>query len=195
MLTIQSGLFRSRIIKNAPKGVVIRPILGRIKQSLFDIIRFQCRGAKFLDLYAGTGSVGLEALSNGAQDVCFVENNPRCIKTIQKNITLLGVQDRSVVLHRDIVKGLFLSGKNYDIIFMGPPYKDERKVMLALTGPTLSIIAGEKLCAAHGIIVAQHHIKEPVEDAIAGFKRVRKEKYGDSMLSFFKTAERMDTGA
>ena len=143
-------------------------------------------GAAFLDLYAGTGSVGLEALSRGAAQATFVDKNPLCLSVIRQNLSKLQFFERARVIRAD-ARELAVAGGPFDLVFMGPPYHDEKWNALHLVYPTLDAIARGGILKEGGLIVAQHHAKE----VIAGrppWELVRQEEYGDSRLSFFKHA-------
>jgi 16S rRNA (guanine966-N2)-methyltransferase len=185
-LRIQSGESRGRKLKSPPKHVLVRPILARIRKSLFDIIRMRLRGARFLDLYAGTGTVGLEALSNGAASTVFVEAEKACCKVIRDNMARMGMEDRGEVLQGDVTRGLRWVGGSFDFIFMGPPYKTEDKTALALTVPTLARIEEASLLASGGWVIGQHHKKEPLAGLSPTWEMFRQNVYGDSILSFFR---------
>lgn len=186
---IIAGQFRGRRVLSLPKTSGVRPISGRIKQSLFDILRPRIRGSNFLDLFAGTGSVGLEACSRGAQHVVFVDSSPASVKVIERNLEHLGLS--CPVIRCDVLSGLSFvrrqtpNAEGFDLIFLGPPYKDELKRPLRLVKPALENIQQASLLAPGGWVIAQHHLKEPVSGA-AGLQMFRQEKYGDSYLSFFK---------
>ncbi len=187
-IKIIAGEARGKSILTLPgDDLSVRPILVRIKKSLFDIIWPKLDGAFFLDLFAGTGAVGLEALSRGARKVFFVELEQKSIDLIRKNLEKLGWLDRAEILNFDVTKGLDLIKQRFDVIFMGPPYKDAQKKPLALTGITLSNIISAEILAEGGWIIAQHHIKEPIT-APEALMEFRSEKYGDSVLSFYKKA-------
>ncbi len=142
-------------------------------------------GRRFLDLYAGTGSVGLEALSQGASLVVFVESNRICVQTIEDNLKRLGWADRAKVYHRDVTQGLSYLDQEFDVIFMGPPYRDATQSALALTSRTLTVIEAGPILAEGGLVVAQHHAKENL-GSLDPWKLIRQTKYGDSRLSFFE---------
>jgi 16S rRNA (guanine966-N2)-methyltransferase len=186
-LRIQSGLAKGRKLKSPPKDAYVRPILARIKKSLFDILRPCLSGARFLDLYSGTGAVGLEALSQGAASASFVEMDRRLCAVIEANAEVLKKADKIHVHQENVVKGLkWLTNEGpFDIIFLGPPYVDEQKRHLALTAPTLAVIMEAQLLAPNGLIIGQHHKKEPVP-VPEGLDFFRQNKYGDSVLSFFR---------
>jgi len=161
-IRIIAGKLKNREIKGIPKDKEIRPILSRIKKSLFDIIRPKISGAKFLDLYAGTGSVGIEAISRGADLVIFVEVDEKLVRILKKNLERFKIENQVEVYQRDILLGLdwlsdFKGEKFFDIIFIGPPYKEN------LTNKTLELISQSGILKENGIIVAQHHKKEKVE--------------------------------
>ena len=161
-------------------GFTIRPLLSRIKKSLFDILRPEIDNSVFLDLYAGTGNVGIEALSRGAKKAVFVENSRQCVEMIEKNLINCGFSKKAEVLSADITTKLPKFNRKFDIIFIGPPYK------LNLTTKTIEIIDENNLLSNNGWIIAQHHIKEPVAEEIGKFIMLRQKKYGDTMLTFFK---------
>lgn len=164
----------------------VRPILIRIRKSVFDIISPKMKGCRFLDLFAGMGTVGIEALSRSASSAVFVEMDGRCVKLIRDNLKIFSFEDRGRVFQMNVLKNMpFLPGP-FDLIFMGPPYKDEEKNPLKLVAPTLENIDKNNLLAQDGWIIAQHHKKEEMKDVETRFEMFRQEKYGDSFVSFFK---------
>ena len=175
-LKIIAGKFRGRNLETLP-GFKTRPLLSRAKKSLFDILTPKIVDAVFLDLFAGFGSVGIEALSRGAEKVAFVESDGNCIKVIEGNLTKFGILENAEIIQRDAAQPDLLEGK-FDIIFIGPPY---RMKMLAEI-----IKKSEKLLAENGLVVGQHHKKELLAEKIGGLSLYRQEKYGDMRLSFYK---------
>jgi 16S rRNA (guanine(966)-N(2))-methyltransferase RsmD len=183
-IRIIAGEFRGRDIKSFKNDLSIRPLLGRIKKSLFDILRPRLADCDFLDLYAGVGSVGIEALSRGAKYAAFVDLDRKSVKLIKENLDKLGVQGRSDVYGMDALKALSFIKDRFDIVFLGPPYKDSEKKPLFLTSPTLEAISNSGVLKEKGLVVSQHHIKEPV--AVPNrLKPVRREVYGDTVISFY----------
>lgn len=203
MLKIIGGEKKGRLIYS-PKD--IRPILSRIKKSLFDIIKSEILNAIILDLYAGSGAVGLEMLSRGAQYCIFVEKDRYCSKIIGQNIKLLNYENRCYVIVADVLKDLFwvektrrilssLTRKNdteigFDIIFIGAPYvkkiintSDEKKnVLTNFSSPTIKLLYYSNLLKNNKILIVQHSIKENVD--YYKFTLFRQEKYGDTVLTF-----------
>jgi 16S rRNA (guanine(966)-N(2))-methyltransferase RsmD len=139
-----------------------------------------------LDIFAGTGAVGLEALSRGAERIVFVERDQACIKAITRNLAKFGFEAKARICRADVTRGLawlkhYAGPEGYDMIFLGPPYRDQKNVMLSLTGPTLAFISEGELLAKDGIIIAQHHMTEEF-DVPAGYELYRSEKYGDTLV-------------
>jgi len=184
-MRIIGGTAKRRGLKSPSHSLGVRPILARIKKSLFDILRPRVEGSNFLDLYAGSGAVGLEALSRGAQSVTFVDMNPNCLSIIRQNLSKLRLFDRARLVRADIMKGLTFVGGPFDLIFMGPPYHDQAWHALFLTQPTLREIGRHELLSPGGIVIGQHHAKEPMVE-LAGWEMYRQESYGDTKLSFFR---------
>ncbi len=194
-MKIIAGSLRGRVIKSGRKESSCRPISGRIKQSLFDILTPKVVGARFLDLYAGTGAVGIEAMSRGADFAFFIERDKFRVQRISEVLKELGLAagGRVRVFKGDALNDLswvsFRAGVGeYDLIFMGPPYKDSEKRSLAYSDPTLQQVARSGLLAPGGWAVCQHHLKEDVAGPEA-FEMFRRERYGDSYLSFFRRRE------
>ena len=189
-MRIIAGTARGRKLFSVSKKLPVKPISDRIKQSVFDILRPRITGAVFLDLFAGTGNVSMEALSRGALKTVSAEKEIACLKAIKKNAEHLGFNDKATILKADLLKPLawlsaYSEGGGYDIIFMGPPYRDIKNTPLFFTGPVLNQIAESKLLAPKGLIVAQHHKKETftVPETL---QIVREEKYGDTTVHFLE---------
>ena len=189
-MRIIAGSARGRKIFSVSKHLPVKPISDRIKQSVFDIIRPRIPGAMMLDLFAGTGNVSLEALSRGAMRTVMVDREPACIKNIHRNLEHLGFADRAKVLRGDVLKPLdyllaYSDNEGYDIIFMGPPYRDINNKMLAFSEPSLKNVAEARLLAPNGIIILQTHKTE--EFAVPETLEIyRVEKYGDTLVHFLR---------
>ena len=184
-IKVIAGLARGRSIKSFKDDLSVRPILARIKKSLFDILRNDLPDCHFLDLYAGTGAVGIEAVSRGAKHTVFVDADSKCVNIIKENLKHLNFEDKASVYQINILGGLGgLKGK-FDIVFMGVPYKDKNKLPLFLVGPTLDMVTKADLLKDSSLIIAQHHKKEDVVSNDK-FEVVREERYGDTVISFLK---------
>jgi 16S rRNA (guanine966-N2)-methyltransferase len=183
-MRIIGGQSKRRFLKAPSAAQGVRPILARIRKSLFDILGARIPDSAFLDLYAGSGIVGIEALSRGALSATFVDRNPHCLTVVRKNLAQLGLLDRARLVRADASKAPFGLGGPFDIIFLGPPYHDEKWRELKLTNPTLRSIASAGILKDSGWVIGQHHKKELVS-APNGWTLFRQEDYGDSKLSFF----------
>ena len=192
-MRIIAGTARGRRIFSVSKNLPVKPISDRMKQSLFDILRPRVPGAKMLDLFAGTGSVSLEALSRGALKTVMVDKEPACIKNIHRNLAHLGFEDRARVLKGDVLKPLdwllaYSDNDGYDIIFMGPPYRDINNKMLSFSQTALKNVADARLLASNGIVVIQTHKTEQFDIPVS-LEVFRTEKYGDTLVRFLRAAQ------
>ena len=178
-MQIIAGSAKGRKLKSLP-GLATRPILARIKKSLFDILVLRLANCRFLDLYAGTGAVGIEALSRGADKAVFVEKAPEAVKIIRDNLTMTGLAVRGQVLPGNVFDMIRNLGQKFDLIFVGPPYK------LGVTMDTIKAISQNDLLEQEGWIIAQHHHKEPTTILAGNLEMFRQEKYGDTRLSFYR---------
>ncbi|MDL2258248.1 16S rRNA (guanine(966)-N(2))-methyltransferase RsmD [Eubacteriales bacterium OttesenSCG-928-K08] len=163
-----------------PKNSPTRPTLARVKESLFGILQFRLPGASVLDLYAGSGNLGLEALSRGAAFAVFNDLDRECALVIQKNIETFGFSSRTKVLCMDAKRAIsFLSGQAFDIIFLDPPY-------VKGAGDILKSLFESKLVAPDGLVVVEHALGSPPEGQPGLFERVDARKYGDTGLCFYE---------
>jgi 16S rRNA (guanine(966)-N(2))-methyltransferase RsmD len=191
-LRVLAGSLRGRTL-SSPATPWLRPLSGRIKKSLFDILTPRLPGAAFLDLFSGSGAIGIEALSRGARVAVFVEKEREAIDVIKLNLTKLGLVDRAKALIGDATADpswiVHRSGvAQFNIVFMGPPYKDREGRPLSLGNIALAALAGSSLLATGGIAVVQHHLRDHLL-APPGLTLAREEKYGDTLLSFFKSED------
>ncbi|MCX5783974.1 MAG: 16S rRNA (guanine(966)-N(2))-methyltransferase RsmD [Elusimicrobia bacterium] len=191
-MRIIAGSAKGGQILSVPKSKPVKPISSRIKQSVFDILRPRVTGSFFLDLFAGTGAVGLEALSRGAQKVFFIEREKFCLNVIDKNIARLGFAEKAKTFKADVTSNLswlkLYCEEGFDIVFLSPPYRDAKDKPLSLTGKTLAAVCGGNILSERGIAVAQHHCKE--DFAIPqGFTIFRQEKYGDTLVDFLRKSK------
>lgn len=123
-MRIIAGRFRSRLLQT-PKGSSTRPTTGKLREAVFNICQSHIEGAQFLDLFAGSGAMGLEGLSRGASSAVFIDNNAEAVRCLRSNIDSLGVQDQTTVINGDVLAKLKLlekRGSSFDIIYVDPPY-------------------------------------------------------------------------
>ena len=159
----------------------IRPTSDRVRESVFNIISSRIAGARILDIFAGTGALGLEALSRGASQATFLDASKDACELIQKNANCCGIQENCEVICHDISR-TFLPEKirahPFSIIFMDPPYGTP------LFKETLTSGILNELLAQDGIIIAEHSIKEPLPHPITGLDIHDQRKYGKTLISF-----------
>jgi 16S rRNA (guanine966-N2)-methyltransferase len=181
-MRIIGGEARGRPVR-LPGGCRIRPTADRVKKSLFDILH-SVNGKSFLDLFAGSGNVGLESLSRGARLAVFVERDVRLVETIRKSLAQLGFGERAEVIAANAERGLgrlIQRGERFDIIFADPPYDE------GLAVETLKWLERGDLLAESGIVVLQHSIREKPEGLQIGAMAVTdRRRYGDTVLTFLK---------
>jgi len=169
-----------------PKGLSVRPTSDRVKKSIFDIL-YDLEGRSFIDLYAGSGNMGLEALSRGASRVVFVEKNRTCVETIRRNLILMHAESSSEVVEASVEQGirrLLHRKEDFDIIFADPPYEG------GYVAKTLKLLRqGYSLLRDSGLFILQHSVREePGEDPVP-FVLEQRRRYGDTLVSFFKGEE------
>lgn len=166
-----------------PRTSAVRPTADRIKGACFNIIRF-VEGKTFLDLFAGTGNMGLEALSRGALKAVFIENNPLLVDAITRNIAACGFAGKSEILQSDFVEaieGLAKRLETFDILFADPPY-EQGFVNRVLEHPGSNV-----LMAGDSLFAVQHSIREAISISGSGqLALTDQRKYGDTVLSFLR---------
>jgi 16S rRNA (guanine966-N2)-methyltransferase len=192
-MRVIAGRLRSRPLL-APAGMDTRPTADRLRETLFNVLTNgavnRIAGAAFLDLYAGSGAVGIEALSRGAESVTFVEEAPAALAVLGKNLAALGLKGEAVRVEKRSV-GRYLRGAAeksaaFDVIFLDPPYEMAEEYSLALT-----LLGGEcrALLAADALVVAENRRKNPLEASYGCLVRTRVLEQGDAGLSFYRVAE------
>ncbi|MHB9096120.1 MAG: 16S rRNA (guanine(966)-N(2))-methyltransferase RsmD [Eubacteriales bacterium] len=181
-LRVITGRARGRKLK-APKGMETRPTSDRIKESLFNIIGDRIIDAIFLDLYAGTGAIGIEAISRGAGKSVFVESNLRTIKIIKENLELTGLAEQAEVLCRDVSSAIRMLSKGerkFSIIFLDPPYLKD------LVQQTLLKLDENHIIAPGGVIITESSKLDVLPEHVGQLARFRQERYSDTVLSFYR---------
>jgi len=187
-MRIIAGSYRSRPLK-APPGLSTRPTSDRLRETLFNVLAPRLQGAAFLDLYAGSGAVGIEALSRGAAHVTFVERAPAALKVLRSNLERLGIGS-GFRIHSGSV-GAFLRSyakanpkpERYEVVFLDPPYDEEREYTA-----TLGLLGGSAagLLAPGALVVAEHARKQALDGRYGSLNRMRQLEQGDAILSFYE---------
>ena len=177
-MRIIAGSLKGRRLKT-PTWDGLRPTSDKLRETLFNILAPGIDGAAFLDAYAGTGAIGIEALSRGAAHVTFADSDPRALMLIGENLKLCGVSDRYVIIRAQLgLASLSLPPESFDLAVLDPPYDE----------PDLAarVIAVEPLIAAGGLVVLEHARRRPAPDSAGGLSRVRDVNSGDSALAFYQ---------
>ncbi|HUA85436.1 MAG TPA: 16S rRNA (guanine(966)-N(2))-methyltransferase RsmD [Bryobacteraceae bacterium] len=173
-MRVIAGEFRSRLLKSLP-GLDTRPTPDRLRETLFNVLAPRIEGVTFADLYAGTGAVGIEALSRGAARAIFVEQNRAAAAVIRENLASLHLESRALIRQARI--RAVLAEIAADIFFLDPPYRMEKEYESSLA------ILGEK---APALVIAQHPSRFTPGESYGRLQRVRVLKQGDNSLSFYQ---------
>lgn len=188
-MRIIGGRCRGMRLVSVP-GTTTRPTADRVREALFNILAPWVPGARVLDLYAGTGALGIEALSRGAQEAVFVERQPRVVQVLRANLRHTGLAPLARVrvgdAAREIIR-LARHGERFDLVFMDPPYGR------GLARDTLLTLGGTHLVAPGGWVVVEHEVREEMPARAENLANVRTVRYGDTVLAFYRPAD--DGGA
>ena len=176
-MRVISGSARGRMLDAVP-GKNTRPTTDKVKESVFNILQFRLYDAAMLDLFAGTGQMGIEALSRGAAECVFIDRRADAVKLIQENLALCRLADRARVRQGDALPYL-RSGEKFDIVFLDPPYAS------GLLQQALTDIAAFDICRPHGIIVAESAADTVLPDMPAPYSLYREYKYGKIKLTVY----------
>ena len=179
-MRVIAGTFRSRVLQS-PRGVATRPTSDRLRETLFNVIATRVPGARFADLYAGSGAVGIEAISRGAAEVFFAEKSEPALTAIRANLRTLGISTSFQVESGGTATLLKrLRGQALDIVFLDPPYDDAEAYRTTLTA-----LADGELLHADSLVVAEHAKRQPLLEAYGTLQRTRTLLQGDAALSFY----------
>lgn len=183
-MRVIAGQYRSRVL-HAPPGLDTRPTSDRLRETLFNVLAPRIEGAIFLDLYAGSGAVGIEALSRGAKQAFFIEQAEPALRAIRANLAALDFKDSYSLEARSVsaaLKRLTVTGQHTDLIFLDPPYAQEKEY-----ATTLNQLGGEckNLLAPDAIVVAEHEKRRELDPQYGTLIRYRILKQGDAALSFY----------
>ena len=184
-MRIIAGKYRGRRLKSPPSAQT-RPTSDRLRETLFNVLAPRIDGARFLDLCAGTGAVGIEALSRGAEHVTFVDQSRRMCSLIESNTSALGIDESDVeIVNADASEYLRRHAKKerrpFDVIFFDPPYDADYEVVLNLIAEHASQLIGEDAVA-----IVEHYKKKDLPDEFGSLKCYRALKQGDSVLRFYR---------
>jgi 16S rRNA (guanine966-N2)-methyltransferase len=173
-MRVIGGEFRSRLLKSVP-GLDTRPTPDRLREALFNVLAPRLEGAVFVDAYAGTGAVGIEALSRGASRAIFIEHSRAAVAVIRENLKSLGLEARARVLSGRATA--LLANLDADIVFLDPPYRLENQYPVAIAA------LGAK---PPELLIVQHDIRIKLDETYGRLGRARELRQGDNVLSFYE---------
>lgn len=181
-MRVITGSAKGRPLKTV-KGREVRPTADRVKETLFSVIGARVVDARFLDLFAGSGNVGIEALSRGAALAVFVELQTAHLKVVEENLNYTGLMDRAELIRRDAraaLPDLGKRGRSFDLIFVDPPYGQD------LCPASLEGIAAHGVLAEAGWVICEHHGKDPMPESVGKLKRFRVLAMGETAVSLYR---------
>ena len=181
-MRVIAGIHRGRRLYG-PGKLALRPTSDRVREALFSILGNRCDGSRFLDLYAGTGAVGIEAVSRGAQHVTSVESTRDALKLLQQNLKLCHLGDEISVLNKTVRDFLNRSDQwngPYDIVFADPPYAETAELLSLLAEPKTN-----DLFVPDSWLIIEHAKKTPLPMSLGGAQFLRRYRYGDTALSLY----------
>ena len=182
-MRIIAGQWRGKTLRSV-KGMATRPTSDRVRESLFNILSLRIRDANVLDLFAGTGALGIEALSRGAKSAVFVDESKEAAAVIRKNLEECRLMEKARIIRWNIARNLNCLNrydKHFDLIFMDPPYHS------GLIAPALAHLTAENCLADSACIVIEHDISEDISEDIRHFYLSDQRKYGRTFISFLNT--------
>jgi 16S rRNA (guanine(966)-N(2))-methyltransferase RsmD len=186
-MRVIAGIYRSRILKSL-KGLALRPTSDRLRETLFNVLGPGVSGSRFLDLFAGTGAIGIEALSRGAAHVAFVENHPSAVALIRRNLESLKINSGVAILATEAHRALeTLSGRKesgaapFEYVFVDPPYAAAEEY-----ARVLQFLGASAFLTSDAMVIVEHHHKFKLPERLGALERFRMLKQGDAALSFFR---------
>ncbi len=192
-MRVVAGIAKGRKL-TAPKGPGTRPVMDRVKTALFDILARRVKGTRFLDLFAGTGSIGIEALSRGATTATFIELGPEALRCVRENLAITGFTGRSEVLRTDafaFLASAHSSGRRYDIVYVAPPQYQ------GLAAKALAQLDAAPLTSPGGLVIVQVDPREGDEVRGVPLTHLRESderRYGSTLLLFYEHADGITEG-
>ena len=182
-MRVIAGKYRSQPLAS-PKGRDTRPTSDRLRETLFNVIAPHIQGAVFADLFAGTGAVGIEAISRGARQVYFAENAKSPLRVLQRNLDRLQVSDQAIVEPAGtmpLLRRLLRQQISLDLVFLDPPYKDP-----SAYDTTLSFLAEQPILRANAVVVAEHSRRDSPPNLNIQLQPYRRIEQGEAALTFFR---------
>lgn len=184
-MRVIAGKFRSRRLKG-PGKLRLRPTSDRLRETLFNVLGPSVADSLFVDLYAGTGAIGIEAISRGAREIIFIESNAPGARLVRKNLEALGIRSGAEVIEADVIRGLERLAKRHlvaDFIFLDPPYEQPEEHLRVL-----EFIDESHVLAPYGLVIVEHHRRMELPARFDRIELTRLLEQGDAALSFYRLA-------
>jgi 16S rRNA (guanine966-N2)-methyltransferase len=182
-MKITGGGSRGRVLLSL-KGMDIRPTSSKVREAIFNILGQDMSGLIVLDVFAGTGILGIEALSRGAARAVFIDKSNRSVDLVKKNLALCGYEDVSMVLKRDIMNratlGLLAENRKFDIVFIDPPYGK------GIIPPVLGMLSDCNILTPDAVVVAESAKDDPLPEGVGTLVRSGARIYGDTKIDFYE---------
>ena len=183
-MRVIAGVHKGRRLR-PPTGLYVRPTSERVREALFSILGAYVEQAHVVDLYSGTGAIGLEALSRGAAHVVFVEHQPSSLQLLRENLKRCGNPAECTVIASEVRRAFqnsdLLTWAPFHIVFADPPYYTPEEIE-----PLLSILSNQVLLAESGLVILEHPTRITIPQQIENIRQFRQARYGDTSLTFFK---------
>lgn len=183
-MRILTGSLRGRVLQFKAK-VGLRPTADKVRKAIFDMLQGELEDKKVLDLFSGTGALGLEALSNGAAEVVFIESDKFQAREIRESLEKLGLDPRGCVLQSDAFQAIdkiSRDGAAFDFIFMDPPYEQ------GLALKALERLAAGGVVKKEGIVIAETRVSEELPENVGNLRRIKEKNYGDTRILIYKSS-------
>lgn len=183
-MRIIAGTLKGRRLRTED-GFAVRPTSDRLRETLFNILMTSIEDASFLDLCAGSGAVGIEAISRGAGHVTFVEQSRKTLRNLVENLNHCKIEDGFTLVQRDVVsavKQFVAEEQAFDLVFFDPPYASE------VYGPVMELFGEQPLLTEDGMLIVEHNSKASMPETVGALRRFREVRQGESSLSFYECA-------
>ena len=178
-MRVVAGTARGVVLKT-PEGMKTRPTADRVKEAMFSILHFDLPGAKVLDLFGGTGQLGIEALSRGAKSCVFVDEQDKACNLIRENLKRTKFTDQAKVVRGDYLQFLRTTGEKFDIILLDPPYAE------VFLENSLNLITEIDILQTNGIIVTERPLEKELSLVFEGYSRSKDYKYGNTVVTLYR---------
>jgi 16S rRNA (guanine966-N2)-methyltransferase len=177
-MRVIAGKYKGRRLGAVP-DLSVRPVMDRVKQYIFDVIKDRCENATVCDIFAGSGALGIEAMSRGAAEVTFIDSGVEAVKMIEKNLAHIKCTERTQIFRYDALRFIESNTFAFDIVFCDPPYelKDIPKMV--------ENVLKKKCVMADGILLVEHHITIQLPEKVESFSKIKEKKFGKTMITMY----------